>query len=56
MLASLGIPLAIELAKKVIGKGVNIQLRKGKGPHVKRASAAAVFGSWGEKKNSLMYL
>ena len=51
MLASLGIPLAIELVRKVIGKGP-----KGHGLHVKRAAGMrlepppAVVGSWGKKK------
>ena len=37
MLASLGIPLAIELVKKVIGKGVHVQ-PQGKGLHLEKKS------------------
>ena len=57
MRASLGIPLAIELVRKVIGKGVYIQ-PKGKGLYVKRAAGMQinppppVVGSWNKKKNS----
>ena len=56
MLASLGIRLAIELVKSVIGKGVYIQPPKGKGLHVKRAAGMRleppppVGGSWDQKK------
>ena len=55
MLASLGISLAIELVRKVIGKGVHIQ-PKGKGLHVKRAAGMSleppppVVGSWDKKE------
>ena len=60
MLASLGIPLAIELVKKVIGKGLHVQL-KGKGWNLEKRAAgmrlepSPVFGSWDKKKNSWMY-
>ena len=56
MLASLEIPLAIELVKSVIGKGVHIRPPKGHGLHVKRAAGMRleppppVVGSWGKKK------
>ena len=52
MLASLGIPLALELVRKVIGKGAP----KGHGLHVKRAAGMRlqppppVVGSWDKKK------
>ena len=55
MLASLGIPLAIELVKKVIGKGVHVQ-PQGKGLHLEKRAAGMrlepppVFGSWEKKK------
>ena len=62
MLASLGIPLAIELVKKVIGKGVHLQL-KGKELHLEKRAAGMrlepsppVVRSWKKKKNSWMYL
>ena len=56
MLASLGIPFAIELARNVIGKGIHIQPPKGKGMHIKKAAGRRleppppVVGSWGKKK------
>ena len=68
MLASLGIPPAIALVRKVIGEGVHIQ-PKGHGLHVKRAagmqinppprfarlaSPPQVFGSWAKKKKKFV--
>ena len=66
LLASLGIPLAISLVKKVLGRGVSLQPRGGKG--ASRATAGRgmrlqpqnlrppppIVGRWG-KKNSWMY-
>ena len=45
MLASLGIPLAIELVKKVIGKGMHLQ-RKGVGMRLE--PLPPFLGSWSE--------
>ena len=60
MLASLGISLAIELVRKVIGIGVHIRPPKGHGLHVTRAAGMRlqpppIVGSWDKKKNSWMY-
>ena len=55
MLASLRIPLAIELVRKVIRKGLHVQ-PKGRGLHVKRAAGMRlkpplpIVGSWDKKK------
>ena len=38
MLASLGIPLTINLVKKVLGKGIYLQPPKGKGVHIQPLS------------------
>ena len=47
VLASLGIPLAISLVKKILGKGVTLQPSRGKGmqlqPH------PPIVGTWGKK-------
>ena len=47
MLASLGIPLAMELVKKVLGKRVHLQPPKGKGM---RLQPPPIVGSWDKKK------
>ena len=51
--ASLGIPLAISLVKKVLGKGISLQPRSGKGMRLQ--PPPPIVGRWG-KKNSWMYL
>ena len=63
MLASLGIPLAIELVKKVIGKGVHLQPLKGERASCEKSSRNEIGASSTscriveqKKKNSWMYL
>ena len=53
LLASLGIPLAISLVKKVLGKGISLEPRAGKGMRLE--PPPPIVGRWG-KKNSWMYL
>lgn len=54
MLAALGIPLAIDLVKKVLGKGLQVKPKGGKGMRVSPAHLMQrpppFIGTWGEKK------
>ena len=60
ILASLGIPLAISLVKKVLGSGMSLQPPRGRGASRSGAGMRLeppppIVGSWNEKKNSWMF-